>query len=126
MVDERVLSSTKIINQPGNREALQLWYKANLSTVRDDYPDLSARQLVILLAISTDKGPHTVRGLASLLSITKPAICRALDSLSRYKMAQRVVDQKDRRNVFIMPTERGINYLAELSETIMQQLMDIS
>lgn len=126
MVDTAVLQSAKMISQPGNREALSLWYRSTLATVRDaDSPDLSARQLVVLLTAATEKGPHTVRGLATHLAISKPAVCRALDTLTRFKMVQRVVDQKDRRNVFILPTEAGINYLARLSETIMQNLLEL-
>ena len=67
-----------------------------------------------------------MRALSERLHISKPAICRALDSLSRLKMAQRVVDKQDRRSVFVMPTEKGIRYLANLSETIMTQLLEIA
>ncbi len=127
MVDHAALQGTQTINQAGNKQALTLWYHTLMSTVRDeDSPDLSARQMAILLTIATQSGPHTLRALSERLNISKPAICRALDSLSRMKMAQRVIDKQDRRNVFIMPTEMGIRYLANLSETIMTQLLEIA
>ena len=49
--------------------------------VRSDDTDLSARGLAILLAIATMPGPHTVRGMAERLAISRPAITRTLDRL---------------------------------------------
>jgi DNA-binding MarR family transcriptional regulator len=125
MAEASALIHTRQIHQPGNREALMLWYKTNLSLVRGETSVLSARQLVVLLVIAMEKGPHTVKGLAEHLHISKPAICRALDTLSRLKLTQRMVDQEDRRNIFVIPTEAGIHFLATLSETIMNNLMEI-
>ncbi|MBV8913412.1 MAG: MarR family transcriptional regulator, partial [Acetobacteraceae bacterium] len=46
--------------------------------VRRDGPDLSARQLGVLLTCYLHDGGHTVRGLAAELNVSKPAITRAL------------------------------------------------
>ena len=52
-----------------------------VALVRRDGPDLSARQLGVFLTTYLTDGPHTVRGLAAELSVSKPAITRALDRL---------------------------------------------
>ena len=42
-------------------------------------PDFTLRQLSILLTVYLEQPPHTVRGLAKKLGVTKPVITRALD-----------------------------------------------
>ena len=46
-------------------DALKLWESVCLGQVRDDQPDLTLRQMTILLTIYLEKPPHTVRGLAA-------------------------------------------------------------
>src|SRR5690606_38973631 len=60
-------------------EALDLWRRVTVSTVRSDAPDLTARQLAVLMTVRLQPAPHTVRGLAATLNVGKPAITRALD-----------------------------------------------
>jgi DNA-binding MarR family transcriptional regulator len=62
-------------------QALDLWRTVLVDTVRSAGPDLSARQLAIVLTVYLTPPPHTVRGLAALLRISKPAVTRALDRL---------------------------------------------
>ena len=62
-------------------QALRLWQQVTLSEVRDDAPDLTMRQMAILLTIYLEPPPHTVRGLAARLQVTKPVITRALDTM---------------------------------------------
>ena len=45
-------------------DALVLWREALTASVRGDGPDLSARQMSILLTVYTLAPPHTVRGLS--------------------------------------------------------------
>ncbi len=40
--------------------------------VRDDDPDLSIRQMTILLTIYLEAPPHTIRDLAKKLGVSKP------------------------------------------------------
>lgn len=85
-------------------------------TVRDDGPDLSQRQLAVLLAVHTTPGPHTVRGMAAALNVSKPAITRALDRLGELDFVRRKTDQDDRRSVLAVTTQNGsafVRYLAE-------------
>lgn len=99
-------------------EALRLWQQATLSQVRDDVPDLTLRQTAILLTIYLEPPPHTVRGLASRLAVTKPVITRALDSMGQMKLVTRKRDERDRRNVIIQRTVEGTLYLERLAEII--------
>jgi DNA-binding MarR family transcriptional regulator len=116
-------TSEPVINQPGNKEAIELWRTVTLQSVRNDAYNLSARQMALLLTVYTQDGPHTVKSLATTLNITKPPICRALDSLSKYKLTTRRVDKSDRRVVYIETTEDGFEYLAKYSENIMNKLV---
>ena len=100
------------------RDWLDLWRRAVCSSVRSDAPDLTARQQAILMTVALTRGPHTVRGLASLLDIAKPAVTRALDSLAKQGLIRRVKDETDLRNVFIERTTAGADYLREFSGLI--------
>lgn len=100
------------------RQALELWRRTVTASVRGDTPDLTARQQAILMTISLTRGPHTVRGLAEHLNIAKPAVTRALDSLTRLDLVRRVKDENDLRNVFIERTSGGLAFLRALAAEI--------
>lgn len=85
-----------------------------VAMVRRDGPDLSARQLAVFLICYLNEGAHTVRGLASALNVSKPAITRALDRLGELDLARRKVDPMDRRSVLVQRTLKGSAYLREL------------
>lgn len=85
-----------------------------VSLVRRDGPDLSARQLGVFLTCYLQEGPHTVRGLAADLNVSKPAITRALDRLGELELARRKVDPADRRSVLVQKTVKGQAFLKDL------------
>lgn len=85
-----------------------------VSLVRRDGPDLSARQLGVFLTCYLQEGPHTVRGLAADLNVSKPAITRALDRLGELELARRKVDPADRRSVLVQKTIKGQAFLKDL------------
>jgi len=119
-------TTEKVIDRAGNKEALDLWLNVTLENIKNVSYDLSARQIALLLVVYKNEGNHTVRGLSNYMGISKPAICRAVDTLSKYDLVQRVYDENDRRNVFIKPTEKGYEFLGSFSENIMNSLMAIS
>ena len=49
---------------------LTLWHRVTLQTVRQNDPDLTTRQLALLMSVYLDGGPHTVRSLAAQLGVT--------------------------------------------------------
>ena len=99
-------------------QALELWRRTIVAGVRHDVPDLSARQMAVLLTVYLKSPPHTVRGLASALKISKPAITRSLDRLGDLGLLRRKVDESDRRSVLIQRTIRGSVFLREYGEII--------
>ncbi|HFC05663.1 MAG TPA: MarR family transcriptional regulator [Rhizobiales bacterium] len=99
-------------------QALRLWHEVNLSMVLDQAHDLSVRQMAILLTIYLETPPHTVRGLAEKLSVSKPVITRALDTMGILGLVSRRRDENDRRNVLIQRTVEGALYLEQLGDMI--------
>jgi DNA-binding MarR family transcriptional regulator len=101
-------------------KALQLWHDVSLHQVRDEEPDLSVRQLAILLTVYLEAPPHTVRGLAAKLRVTKPVITRALDSMGKLGLVSRRRDDKDKRNVLVQRTVKGALYLERFADQVGQ------
>jgi DNA-binding MarR family transcriptional regulator len=99
-------------------QALRLWQQVALSEVQADKPDLSMRQAAILLTVYLDSPPHTVRGLAARLGVSKPVITRALDTMGALKLVERRRDEKDRRNVLIRRTVDGALYVERFGDAI--------
>ena len=91
-----------------------------VSLVRRDGPDLSARQLGVFLTVYLSEGPHTVRGLAAALNVSKPAITRARDRLGELDLARRKVDPADRRSVLVQRTVKGTGFLRELRQMMVE------
>lgn len=102
-------------------QALGLWHRVSLAQIEADAQDLSLRQMAILLHIYLVPPPHTVRGLATRLSVTKPVITRALDSMGEMGLVDRVRDERDRRNVIIKRTVAGALYLERFGDLIIDQ-----
>ena len=99
-------------------EALELWRETLSASVRDDGPDLSARQMAIVLTVYTSPPPHSVRALAEILGIAKPAVTRALDRLSILGFIRRARDEADRRIVHAQRTVKGAIFLSEFADQI--------
>ena len=85
-----------------------------VSLVRREGPDLTARQLAVVLICYLEEGPHTVRGLAARLDVAKPAITRALDRLEQFDLAHRRQDPRDRRSIIVARTPEGQAFLDSL------------
>jgi len=85
-----------------------------VALVRREGTDLSARQLGVFLTCYLREGPHTVRGLAAELNVSKPAITRALDRLGELELARRKIDPLDRRSVLVQRTLKGAAFLRDL------------
>lgn len=101
-------------------QALDLWRRALLESVRADAPDLSARQMAILLTVYLTPPPHTVRGLALTLNISKPAVTRALDRLGELGLLKRRPDDTDRRSVLVQRTVKGSVFLSDFAGQVME------
>ena len=100
------------------KESLAFWHRVTLATVRSDAPDLSARQLAMLMSIYLEDGLHTVRSLAKHLGVAKAAISRATDSLCKLGFIERKPDYRDKRSVVLTRTPAGIHFLSEFADII--------
>jgi len=97
---------------------LKVWQAVLVASVGDDKVDLTLRQMALLLSVYVTPSPHTVRGLATALNISKPAVTRALDKLGDLGLIKRKRDAADKRNVLIQRTVRGSVYLSEFADLI--------
>jgi DNA-binding MarR family transcriptional regulator len=101
-------------NQANSDQLVGILRDTVVALVRRDGPDLSARQLGVFLTVYLTDGPHTVRGLAAELNVSKPAITRALDRLGELDLARRKVDPMDRRSVLVQRTLKGAAFLRDM------------
>ena len=86
-------------------ESLAGWMRALIAYVRSGEPDLTNRQMALLMLVYLTPGPHTVRGLAKVLGVSKPVVTRALNTLGALGYLRRERDQDDRR------TSNGADFL---------------
>ena len=101
-----------------NPRMLKVWRSVHLQSIRSKDPDLTIRQMSILLSVYMTDPPHTVRGLALELNVTKPVITRALDTMGRMGLIKRRRDENDKRSVLLQRTVKGAVFLSELSDRI--------
>jgi DNA-binding MarR family transcriptional regulator len=106
-------------------QALTLLRTLSLEQVRDEMPDLTTRQVAILLTIYLEPPPHTVRGLAAKLNVTKPVITRALDTMGALELVSRHRDEKDRRNVLVKRTVAGALYVERLGDLVIAKAREL-
>lgn len=94
------------------------WMQTLVGYVRSGRPDLTNRQMALLLLVYLTPGPHTVRGLAQSLGVSKPVVTRALNTLGALGYLRRQRDEADRRNIFIARTDLGAHFLEGFGELI--------
>lgn len=97
---------------------LNSWMKALVDYVRSGEPDLTNRQMALLLVVYLRPGPHTVRGLARILNVSKPVVTRALNRLGALGYLRRQRDDSDKRNIFVARTSEGADFLEEFGQFI--------
>ena len=106
-------------------QALRLLHAFHETLVTDGEADLSSRQIAILLTIYLTPPPHTVRGLASRLGVTKPVITRALDTMGKLNLVTRRRDDADRRNVLVQRTVEGALAVEKLGDLLTRLAMEL-
>lgn len=100
------------------KDGLEIWRRTLVRSLTEDGPDLSARQMAILLSVHGAEDPYTVRGLATSLGISKPAVTRAIDRLEKLGFLRRRIDERDRRSIFVEHTVRGSVFLSDFGALI--------
>lgn len=106
-------------------QALRLWQTVTLDAVLEASHDLTMRQWAILLTVYLDPPPHTVRGLAARLSVTKPVITRALDTMGAMKLVSRHRDENDRRNVLVRRTVDGALFVERFGDLVIGRAREL-
>ncbi len=96
-----------------SEQTLWGWKNTLIDYVRSGEPDLTNRQMALLMLVYLDPGPHTVRGLARALNVSKPVVTRALNRLGTLGYLRRQRDDTDKRNIFVARTAEGAEFLAE-------------
>lgn len=91
--------------------SLMGWMDTLVDYVRSGEPDLTNRQMALMLLVYLTPGPHTVRGLARGLNVSKPVVTRALNRLGGLGYLRRQRDEADRRNIFVARTREGTDFL---------------
>lgn len=99
-------------------QMLANWMKALIAYVRSGEPDLTNRQMALLMLVYLTPGPHTVRGLARTLGVSKPVVTRALNTLGALGYLRRERDMDDRRNVFVVRTTSGTDFLEQFRRNV--------
>ncbi len=94
------------------------WMHTLVDYVRSGQPDLTNRQMALMMTVYIQSGPHTVRGLADVLNVSKPVITRALNKLSALGYLRRERDVADRRNIFVAQTTKGADFLDGFNDFI--------
>ena len=110
-------------------QGLDLLHDIALAMVRETKPegmaDFTHRQLAILLTVYLERPPHTVRGLAQKLAVTKPVITRALDAMGKQAIIARRRDETDKRNVIIQRTVKGALYVEKLGDMVARKAAEL-
>jgi DNA-binding MarR family transcriptional regulator len=94
------------------------WMSCLISIVRSELPDLTNRQMGIMLSVALAPGPHTVRGLAERMGVSKPVVTRALNKLTALGYLQRKRDRRDGRNIFVEITPVGTEFLERFNQLL--------
>lgn len=97
-------------------QPLTQWMGALVDYVRSGEPDLTNRQMALLLIVYLEPGPHTVRGLARGLNVSKPVVTRALNRLGSLGYLRRERDDSDKRNIYVARTVEGASFLEEFGQ----------
>ena len=108
-----------------SQQILEIWRDSLVEGVRRDGPDLTARQLALMLTVYPKPLPHTVRSLSAELNIGKPAVTRALDALTKFSFLRRIPDPDDKRSVQIQRTVKGSIYLVEYADRVVETIRNM-
>jgi DNA-binding MarR family transcriptional regulator len=107
------------MERSANQPLLSKWKDTIVTYVRAGVPDLTNRQLAMLLLIHFD-GPQTVRALAKKLRVSKPVVTRGLNTLAGLRLTRRVRSEKDKRDVLAFETAEGAEFLRGLGHLAAQ------
>ncbi len=97
-------------------QVLALWHRVLVSALNRSLPDLTQRQFALFLEVYLAPPPHTVRGLAKTLNMSKPAVTRAIDRLEKLEFVRRKTDERDKRSILVQRSVKGSVFLREFAD----------
>lgn len=97
-------------------QALALWHSVLVAGLNRALPDLTTRQFALFLEVYLAPPPHTVRGLAKTLNMSKPAVTRAVDRLEKLDFVRRKTDEQDKRSILVQRSVKGSVFLREFAD----------
>ncbi len=100
------------------KQKLYDWYRLCAASLEHLPCELTTRQWGILLHVYLMDSAHTVRSLAYTFNISKPSVCRALDTLSTWGLLKRRKDKEDARSIIVSKTMKGIAFLNQFSDIL--------
>ena len=101
---------------------LVFWKNVLLAHVHSGQPDLTNRQMTILMVLYASDHPHTVVSLAAHLSLSGPVVSRALNALQGLGLIGRSPSPCDRRSSIIKRTAAGTMFLDRFKNIIAESL----
>ena len=104
-------------NEPAER-LVRILYHTTVELVRRAGPDLTARQMAVLLASFLHREPQTIRGLATILNVPRPSVTRTVDRLEELNLLKRRRDRRDRRSVLVQRHAQGQDYFTGLKSIL--------
>lgn len=123
-------SATPPSNPPGPAlqagQALALWHRVLVMGLNRSLPDLTTRQFALFLEVYLAPPPHTVRGLAKTLNMSKPAVTRAVDRLEKLEFVRRKTDERDKRSVLVQRSVKGSVFLREFADMAAEAARDLT
>jgi DNA-binding MarR family transcriptional regulator len=78
-----------------------------LGMIREDTPDLTCRQMGVLLICCNKPIPLSAAAIAEKLNVERPTITRAMDRLEALELARRRPNPADARSVLLVPSAKG-------------------
>ena len=82
--------------------------------------------VIVFRHVYLEAPPHTVRGLAERLGVTKPVITRALDTMGALKLLSRHRDERDKRNVLVKRTVEGALFVERLGDVVIAKAQELT
>lgn len=78
-------------------------------------PKITVRTLTILIYLTGQRFPVRSRDLARALDLPKPTVSRLIRALARIDFIEFGKGDKDQRDCWVSPTEKGRAFVASLS-----------
>lgn len=110
--------SSLLASEPPRRVRLLFWKEVLLAHVRSGQPNLTNRQMTVLMVLYASDDTYTVGGLAAKLTLSSPVVSRSLNMLEALGYLKRSRDPADARNSLVHRTASGAAFLTNFGAAI--------